>query len=651
MNLIFKSKFLWFFLIFLVTTSAQAGSPLWTIIPLSATNHQIAANGGTIVVYRVTNQSKRPHSLVMKPIPGVSQLNLGSFTCSSVFTLASKQSCTLVLLILGRNLQGNINDGPVLCESGSNLQCYRPSQANLLNISPQSDRSRTVGGVLSGLIGTVVLQNNSSDTLPLSGDGLFVFPDMVAPGCTYNVTVLTQPSGQTCTVNNGSGTIGVLPIRNVRVTCSANTHSVGGTITGLTGTVVLLNNGANPLSQNTIGAFTFPPPDLAEGSTYNVTVQTQPTGETCSVSNGNGTIGTTDVTTVNVTCSVNTFSIGGNITGPGGTVSLMNNGSEIVNANENSPYTFTGLADQSSYNVTVNTQPPGQFCQVANATGTISGANVNNINVTCNSSQVSLTAAPNAVIPVSAGMATVAVTNTSTTDTALNVRAVLPSGWVDVTQVPCATILPNQTCDLEFTTSTPYVAQGNILITGDNVSTPATTALAFSINGYLVFSVDSTTSASVVDTTPFPNVQWSDENGSLVGADSFTDGQSNTLLIVNDPNIGVTAAASCYNSTQGGATAGTWYLPAICQLGTGSIPTLCPQNFPTIDTLEGLGFAIPNNVYLWSSTEAFGFDPTIDYQTLNAWVNYSFGPEALSFQTITAKSNQNGPLCTRSMPY
>ena len=53
------------------------------------------------------------------------------------------------------------------------------------------------------------------------------------------------------------------------------THQVGGTVSGLSGTVVLQDNGGDDLSVSASGAFTFATA-LAAGSAYNVTVKTEP---------------------------------------------------------------------------------------------------------------------------------------------------------------------------------------------------------------------------------------------------------------------------------------------------------------------------------------------------------------------------------------
>jgi hypothetical protein len=126
----------------------------------------------------------------------------------------------------------------------------------------------------------------------------------LANGATYFVTVYSQPSGQTCTVSNGTGTVSGANVTTVAIACSSgSSYKIGGTVTGLTGTgLVLQNNGGDNLTvtTNSVGYF---PTWLATGSSYYVTVLTQPSGQSCSVSNGAGTVGTSDITNVNVTCS------------------------------------------------------------------------------------------------------------------------------------------------------------------------------------------------------------------------------------------------------------------------------------------------------------------------------------------------------------
>ncbi len=172
----------------------------------------------------------------------------------------------------------------------------------LVNDDNGSARQYTVGGTVSGLSGTVVLQNNGGNDLTVSANGQFTFLKTVEDGSSYSVTVLTQPVEQTCSVSSGTGTLSGANISVVVVTCSATAYYVGGTLSGLSGTVVLQNNGGNNLIITANGPFTFPLA-LADGSPFAVTVLTQPAGQACSVANGTGSLAHADVTNVAVICS------------------------------------------------------------------------------------------------------------------------------------------------------------------------------------------------------------------------------------------------------------------------------------------------------------------------------------------------------------
>ena len=130
----------------------------------------------------------------------------------------------------------------------------------------------------------------------------YTFGTPIAAGSPYAVTVLDQPTGQYCTVSNGTGTVAGSAVTNANVTC-VNTYSVGGTLSGLTtGSLVLQDNGGSNLTLTVNGTFSFTTP-VADGSNYHVTVLTQPAGQDCTVSAGSGTVGAGNVTTVSVICA------------------------------------------------------------------------------------------------------------------------------------------------------------------------------------------------------------------------------------------------------------------------------------------------------------------------------------------------------------
>lgn len=176
--------------------------------------------------------------------------------------------------------------------------------ALLLSACDLGDPSFKIGGAVTGLTGTgLVLQNNGGDNLAIQSNGAFSFSKKLRKNASYNVTVFAQPAGQVCTVNNGTGKVVKSDVTNVAVTCTGAGSTVGGTVSGLTGAgLVLQNNGGDNLSVAANGPFTFATP-VANGGSYNVAVLAQPAGQGCSVANGSGTIAGANVANVAVTCA------------------------------------------------------------------------------------------------------------------------------------------------------------------------------------------------------------------------------------------------------------------------------------------------------------------------------------------------------------
>ncbi len=164
-----------------------------------------------------------------------------------------------------------------------------------------------VGVVLSGLGQgkSVTVQNNGGDDMTLNANGQYDFPTPLSPGMTFNVTVSVQPQGQVCQVTaDGSGTITTHDVY-ASVTCQdiQSTFSIGGTLSGLAPgkAVTLQNNGGDDLTLNANGPFQFAT-NLLDGNDYLVTVSAQPSGQTCLVRNGMGTVAGADVTDIEVQC-------------------------------------------------------------------------------------------------------------------------------------------------------------------------------------------------------------------------------------------------------------------------------------------------------------------------------------------------------------
>jgi len=252
----------------------------------------------------------------------------------------------------------------------------------------------SAGGTVSGLATgqSVELLNLGADPQVVSTNGTFTFSPQ-ADGTAYAATIGAQPVGQSCSIANGSGTLpGGTNVTNIAVTCVDTPIQVGGLLTGLVAgeSVVLQNNGADNLTLFADGSFTFPT-SIVAGAGYSVTVLTQPgpVSETCSVSNGSGTATSADVTSVAVTCALNTFSVGGSVTGlpSGSSITLLNRGADGQTVNGSTAFFFSPQADGTPYDVTVGSQPPGVSCLVSNGSGTLpGGTDVGDVQISCTAS-------------------------------------------------------------------------------------------------------------------------------------------------------------------------------------------------------------------------------------------------------------------------
>jgi hypothetical protein len=85
-----------------------------------------------------------------------------------------------------------------------------------------------------------------------------------------------------------------------------NGYTIGGAVTGLDvdagASLVLQDNGGDSLPVAANGVFVFPTA-LTTGSSYDVTVFSSPLTQTCTLMNASGTVATTNITNVLVTCA------------------------------------------------------------------------------------------------------------------------------------------------------------------------------------------------------------------------------------------------------------------------------------------------------------------------------------------------------------
>lgn len=244
----------------------------------------------------------------------------------------------------------------------------------------------SVGGKVEGLNGKgLVIKLNDGEDKDIAKSGDFEFSTLLAEGDDYSVMVKTQPTEptQACAVANATGKVGSADITNVAITCSDVVKSVGGSVSGLGGgQVVLKNNGGDDLTVSADGTFSFATP-LKVGASYAVTVATPPSGRSCNVAKGTGSIGANNVTDVAVDCYANvTLAIHPRVASA--ELSWNDNGAQSYTAylstdpmctfdtpdtcagaakkeNIQSPYVWMGLTNGTTYYFQVRGSHPNNF--------------------------------------------------------------------------------------------------------------------------------------------------------------------------------------------------------------------------------------------------------------------------------------------------
>ncbi|WP_426165773.1 hypothetical protein [Pseudoduganella sp. R-34] len=143
--------------------------------------------------------------------------------------------------------------------------------------------------------GDLVLQNNGGDdlTITTAGNGSYSFKTLMAPDSQFNVSIKSVPANVSCKLANNTGKINYYTYNQTVVTCTPDPYPLGGTVSGLAGSGLVLANGAQTVNVAANGSWQFATP-IGNGSVYGVTVLNQPTNpsQKCTVAggtNGNGT--------------------------------------------------------------------------------------------------------------------------------------------------------------------------------------------------------------------------------------------------------------------------------------------------------------------------------------------------------------------------
>lgn len=140
---------------------------------------------------------------------------------------------------------------------------------------------------------------NYSRGISVTSDSSLVYVTDAGGNDVSIIDVINSYSVSTLAVQSGPYSFGVFIGGS-----TAPTYTIGGTISGLSASGLVLADTSAGSSAITSGATSFTlPTALTSGASYSVTVQTQPTGQSCAVSNGSGTVASSNITNVSVICT------------------------------------------------------------------------------------------------------------------------------------------------------------------------------------------------------------------------------------------------------------------------------------------------------------------------------------------------------------
>jgi hypothetical protein len=163
----------------------------------------------------------------------------------------------------------------------------------------------SVGGTVSGLTANsgVLLTDAAGAGVFVSSNGRFSIANAFVDGAAYDVAVATDPGTPSirCTVSHGRGLIAGSDVDDLAIECAPQAFDIGGTVSGVDAVGLILSSRGLEIAVSKDGRFAFPG-KITNGSSYAVTIEQSPEGETCTIENNVGTVQGANVNVV-VTCA------------------------------------------------------------------------------------------------------------------------------------------------------------------------------------------------------------------------------------------------------------------------------------------------------------------------------------------------------------
>jgi hypothetical protein len=502
-----------------------------------------------------------------------------------------------------------------VCSLGSNSSGTMTANVTVVATCTSGVAMDSIAVAVTGLTGTLVMQDDKGDNLTFTANTSQTFATQYVSGTTYNVSVKTQPSGQSCSLSaNASGTITSNITVTATCTTSSPTYTISVAATGLTGTLVMQDSQSDTLTFTTNNTQTFTN-SYASGASYTVTVKTQPSGQTCTLSsNSSGTITSNITVTATCTSTVVDYTISVAVTGLTGTLVMQDDKSDNLTFTTNNTQTFaTSYASGSTYAVTVKTQPSGQTCTLgSNASGTIT-SNIT-VTATCTTTPVNYTIS----VAVTGLTGTLVMQDsqsdslTFTTNTTQTFAKSYTSGASYTVTVE--TQPTGQTCTLSSNASGTITSNITVTATCKSSSGPTLSVSVSGLSGTVMIENDQS------DTLTFTS------NGTQTFSSSYTSGATYTVSVISQPS-----AQACIPTYSTGTISSDVTIAATCANGS----TRALGTISGVGSAPSCGGSIKNGVCQQMTVSCPGVPDVMAYVKTNT-------PTGASMGTVTYNTGTDG---------
>jgi hypothetical protein len=593
-----------------VTVASQPPGVTCTVTHGSGTNVQgtitavaVACNADTYTVAG-TISGLTAGGLVLED-NGADRLTVGANATTFEFTAAIAAGG-------GYSVAASMQPAGLTCSVSNGVGSKVHADIDSISVTCSPD-ALTLGGTISGLTaGGLVLENNGADnlTIPINAT-TFQFPQPIAYGSAYAVSVSVQPSTQTCTVIRGTSTA-TADVTAIAVSC-ANIPTY--TITaagGANGTVspstpVTVNRGAGQAFVATpnsgYGVYQW----LLDGSV----AQTGGDLYTLADVTSNHAVQVSFATTT-LTPSLSELAL--SVDGAGVNPALTGNSRQIVISN-------TGSIPATNMSISYPSWPSGTTAS-STCGATLAPASTCAITVTPGANATSACTIGIAPVPGVISVTSDESATTSVAVTVLGYGCIYQGGYVFA---------------IDDTTPNTGSISGKVAAVSDQAP-PWPNGLVWASNGTPGQS-DYFDVPGIYETSTTP----------CIGA---TDGSCDTEMIAAHYSPASSfppslyAAGLCLQTISGYSD---WYLPAICEMGfvVGNYPSGCgSSSSPLAQNIESNLVStgvLPLSGYYWSSTEGS------DYPAGHAWVQGFSTSGGSSIQAEAAKFFAGGAHCARAL--